>query len=166
MDWWGGFVSGSWSARVGTHLLLVKVLAGWKLALSCVGFGFGWQQEGREAAFGAGEWFGDAIDGGVGITIRGFELLEGFFGIPVVKSVVEVRTGEVLEEASLAVIRIALEEADPVTLGTIGGLKAFFATGLDFVLPEGYKHRCPISCSRYRAIQEHFNGEGWPAERL
>jgi hypothetical protein len=48
----------------------------------------------------------------------------------------------------------------------IGGLKAFFATGLDFVLPEGYKHSCPISCSRDPAIQEHFIGEGWPAERL
>jgi len=56
-----------------------------------------------------------------------------------------------MEETSLAVVRIAFEEPDPVAPGAIGGLKAFFATGLDFVLPEGYKHSCPISCSRYPA---------------
>ena len=98
--------------------------------------------------------------------IRGFELLERGFGIPVVEGEVEARTGEVLKEASLEEVRIALKEADPVALKAIGGLKGFFATGLDFVLPEGYKHSCPISCSRDSAIQEHFIGEGWPAERL
>jgi hypothetical protein len=115
---------------------------------------------------GEGEKFAGAIDGGVGCVIRGFELVERGFGIPVVEGDVEARTGEVLKEASLAKVWIALEEADPVALGAIGGLKAFFATGLDFVLPEGYKHSCPISCSRDPAIQEHFIGEGWPAERL
>src|ERR1700722_20018582 len=103
--------------------------------------------------------FGHAIDGGIGLVIRGFELLERGFGIPVVEGEVEARTGKVLEEASLAEVRIALEEAGPVAVGAIGGLKAFFATGLDFVLPEGYKHSCPISCSRYPAIQEHFIGK-------
>jgi hypothetical protein len=110
--------------------------------------------------------FGGAVDGGVGWLIRGFELSEGRFGIPVVQGEVEARTGEVLEETSIAVMRIALEEADPIAVEAIGGLKAFFATGLDFVLPEGYKHSCPISCSRNRAIQDHFIGEGWPARRL
>src|SRR5579859_173294 len=122
--------------------------------------------ESGEAAFGKSERFGGAINGGVGIEIRGFELIEQGFGIPVVQGEVEARTGKVLQETSLPEVRIALEEADPVALGAIGGLKAFFATGLDFVLPEGYKHSCPISCSRYPVIQEHFIGEGWPAERL
>jgi len=110
--------------------------------------------------------FGGAIDCGVGCVIGCLELLERSFGIPVVEGVVEARAGKVLQEASLPEVRIALKEADPVALGAIGGLKAFFATGLDFVLPEGYKHSCPISCSRDPAIQEHFIGEGWPAERL
>lgn len=96
MGWWGGFLRGGWSARVGGHLLLVRGLAGWKPALPWAPFGFCWQEEGREAAFGESERFGGAIDGGVGIPIRGFELHEGFFGIPVIQGVVEARTGEVL----------------------------------------------------------------------
>ena len=122
--------------------------------------------EGCYAALGHGQVFGGVIDGGVRCLIRGFEMIESGFGIPVVQGEVEARTGEVLKETSLAVMRVALEEADPIAVGAIGGLKAFFAAGLDFVLPEGYKHSCPISCSRNRAIQEHFIGEGWPAERL
>jgi hypothetical protein len=110
--------------------------------------------------------FGGAVDGGVGCLIRGFELIERGFGIPVVEGEVEARAGEVLKETSLAVMRIALEEADPIAARAIDRLKAFFATGLYFVLPEGYKHSCPISCSRYPAIQERFIGEGWPARRL
>jgi hypothetical protein len=109
--------------------------------------------------------FGGAIDGGVGCLIRGFELLERDLGVPVIEGEVEARTGKVLEEASLTEVRIALKEANPVALGAIGGLKAFFATGLDFVLPEGYKHSCPISCSRNPAIQEHFMGKaGLPSD--
>jgi hypothetical protein len=122
--------------------------------------------ETAEAAFGEGERFSGAIDCGVGCEIRGFKLLERGFGIPVVEGEVEARTGKVPQEASLPEVRIALEETDPVALGAIGGLIAFFATGLDFVLPEDYKHSCPIFCSRDPAIQEHFIGEGWPAERL
>jgi len=122
--------------------------------------------ESGETALGNSQVFRGTVDGGVGGLIRGFELLERDFGIPVIEGVVEAGTGEVLEETSLAVMRIALEEADPIAVGAVGGLKAFFATGLDFVLPEGYKHRCPISCSRFPAIQSHFIGEGWPVERL
>ena len=110
--------------------------------------------------------FGGPIDCGVVFEIRGFELLKRVFGIPVVEGKVEARAGKVPQEASFPVVRIALKEANPVALGAVGGLKAFFATGLDFVLPEDYKHSCPISCSRHPAIQEHFIGEGWPAERL
>jgi len=95
-------------------------------------------------AFEDGERFGGAIDCGVGCAIGGLEFFERSFGIPVVEGEVEARTGKVPEEASLPEVRIALKEADPVALGAIGGLKAFLATGLDFVLPEGYKHSCPI----------------------
>jgi hypothetical protein len=95
-------------------------------------------------ALGNGQVFGGAINGGVDWAIRGFKLFVGGFGIPVVEGEVEARTGKVPEEASLPEVQIALKEADPVALGAIGGLKAFFATGLDFVLPEGYKHSCPI----------------------
>jgi len=122
--------------------------------------------ESGDAALGQGQVFGGAVDGGVGSLIRGFELVERRFGIPVVEGEVEAGTGEVLKETSLAVMRVALEEANPIAAGAIDRLKAFFATGLDFVLPEGYKHSCPISCSRNPAIQEHFIGEGWPARRL
>jgi hypothetical protein len=122
--------------------------------------------ESAESAFGESEMFGGAIDCGVGFEIRGFELLKRVFGIPVVEGEVEARAGKVPQEASLPVVWIALKEANPVALGAVGGFKVFFATGLDFVLPEDYKHSCPISCSRDPAIQEHFIGEGWPAERL
>ena len=110
--------------------------------------------------------FSGAIDCGVGFVILGLELVERGFRVPVVEGKVEARTGKVPQEVSLPEVRIALEEVDPVALGAIGGLKAFFATGLDFVRPEGYKHSCPISCSRFPAIQDHFIGEGWPAGRL
>jgi hypothetical protein len=118
-----------------------------------------------EAVFGKGEPLSSAIDCGVGSVIRGFELFVRGFGIPVIEGEIEARTGKVLQEASLPEVRIAFEETDPVALGAIGGLKAFFATGLDFVLPEGYKHSCPISCSRYPVIQEHFKGKaGLPSD--
>jgi hypothetical protein len=100
--------------------------------------------ETAETAFGEGERFRGAIDCGVGCLICGFELVEGGFGIPVVEGEVETRTGKVAQEASLPEVRISLKQPDPVSLGAIDGLKAFFATGLDFVLPEGYKHSCPI----------------------
>ena len=91
--------------------------------------------ERAEATFVKCERFGGAIKRGVGFAIRGFELLERGFGIPVVEGEVEARTRKVLQEASFPEVRIALEQADPVALGAIGGLKAFPATGLDFVLP-------------------------------
>jgi len=122
--------------------------------------------EAADMTFGEGEAFVGAIDRGVGSLVRGFELLERGFGIPVVEGEVEARAGKVPQEASLPEVRIALKEPDPVALGAIGGLKAFFATGLDFVLPEDYKHSCPIFCSRDPTIQEHSIREGWPVERL
>lgn len=36
----------------------------------------------------------------------------------------------------------------PLAIGAIGSLKAFFTSRLDFELPEDYKDRCPIFCSR------------------
>ncbi len=117
-------------------------------------------------AFRKGEPLSGAIDCAIGFEIRGNELVVGTFGIPVVQGEVEARAGKVPQEATLPEVRIALEDADPVGVGAIGGLKAFFATGLDFVLPEDYKDSCPIFCSRDTAIQKHFIGEGWPAERL
>ena len=119
-----------------------------------------------EATFGESQRFGGVIDRIVGCLVCGLELRERVFGIPVVEGEVEARTGKVFEEASLPEVWTSLKQPDPVALRAIGRLKAFFATGLDFVLPEGYKHSCPISCSRYPAIQEHFIGEGWPARRL
>ena len=61
---------------------------------------------------------------------------------------------------------IALEELDPGTVGPIGSLKAVFTSWLDFELPEDYKHRCPIFCSRKAAFQNNFKGEDWCAGRL
>src|SRR5690242_3516386 len=84
--------------------------------------------ESGEAALGERERFRGAIDCGVGCLIRGFEMLVRGFGIPVVQGEVEAGTGKVLEEASFTVVRIALKEADPVAVGAIGRLKAFFAT--------------------------------------
>ena len=65
--------------------------------------------EAAEMAFGEGEGFASAVDCGVGGLIRGFELVERGFGIPVIEGGVEARTGKVLEEASLPEVRIALE---------------------------------------------------------
>jgi hypothetical protein len=44
-------------------------------------------------------------------------------------------------------------------------LKAVFGTGLDFELPEDYKHRCPIFCPRRAAFQDNFSRERWFAGR-
>ena len=98
--------------------------------------------------------------------MRGLKLFKRFFGIPVVQGEVAARAGNIPQEARLPIVRIRLKQPSPVATGPIDCYKPFFTTGLDFVLPEDYKHKCPIFCSRHPAIQKHFKGEGWPAERL
>jgi hypothetical protein len=61
---------------------------------------------------------------------------------------------------------IALEQPNPLAIGSIGFFKAFLTSRLDFKLPEDYKHSCPIFCSRLTAFQNNFKGEDWCAGRL
>ena len=72
----------------------------------------------------------------------------GGLGIPEVDGEVIERAGGIPPELSSPKMGIALKELDPGTFGPIGSLKAFFTSRLDFELPEDYKHRCPIFCSR------------------
>jgi hypothetical protein len=46
------------------------------------------------------------------------------------------------------VMRVAAEELRPIAVRAIDSFKAVFKARLDIVLPEDYKHRCPISCFR------------------
>ena len=63
--------------------------------------------------------FGGAIERGVGGMLRGFELCEIFFGVPVVQGEVAVRAGKIPEEARLTEVRIELKQAGPVAVGAI-----------------------------------------------
>src|SRR5256885_909887 len=83
----------------------------------------------------------------VPVFVGGHELFVGFLRIPEIESKVNRRTNGITQKTSLAVVRVAPEEPSPVTRRAIGVLESFFTTRLDFVLPEGYKHRCPVSCS-------------------
>ncbi len=69
-------------------------------------------------------------------------------GIPKIDGGVIERAGGISPELSSLEMGIALEELDPGAFGPMGSLKAFFTSWLDFELPEDYKHRCPIFCSR------------------
>jgi hypothetical protein len=84
----------------------------------------------------------------IGSPIRVDELLVGNFGIPDVDSDVKERAGGIPLELRAPEMGIAFEELYPPAIGSIGSLKAFFTSWLDFELPEDYKHRCPIFCSR------------------
>jgi len=70
------------------------------------------------------------------------------FGIPEVDGEVKERAGGIPLEESAPVARVAFKQLNPRTKGSIGVLKAVFTSCLDFKLPEDYKHRCPIFCSR------------------
>jgi hypothetical protein len=72
----------------------------------------------------------------------------GSLGIPDVDGEVKEGAGGIPLELSTPKVGIAVEELDPGTRGPIGSLKAFLTSWLDFELPEDYKHRCPIFCSR------------------
>ena len=72
----------------------------------------------------------------------------GILGIPDVDSEVKERAGGIPLELRAAEMGIAFEELYPLAIGSIGSLKAFFTSWLDFELPEDYKRRCPIFCSR------------------
>ena len=94
------------------------------------------------------------------------EVLVGRFGVPEVEGEIEAKAGGIPEELSTPEMGVALKEQDPGTLWPIGSLKAFLTSWLDFELPEDYKHRCPIFCSRQATIQDNFKGEDWCAGRM
>jgi hypothetical protein len=86
-------------------------------------------------------------------------------GLPEVHGEVPLGAGGILEELRAAEMRMPLEKLDPGSRGPIGFFEAIFISRLDFKLPEDYKHRCPISCSRSAASQDNFSGEVWCAGR-
>lgn len=88
------------------------------------------------------------IQSGVGGLIYFEELKVGKFRIPEVDREVVERAGGIPLELSSPELGIASEELGPSTMRAIGSLKAVFTSWLDFKLPEDYKHRCPIFCSR------------------
>ena len=113
---------------------------------------------------------GEALCGPVHFFVSGSilreELTVGGFEVPVVDGVEVKRVRNIAKELCASVMRVLLEQVGPLSGRTVDCFKHSFTSRLDFELPEDYKHRCPIFCSRYVAIQEHFKGEGWPAERL
>jgi len=94
------------------------------------------------------ESFVTAIQFFVGCAIGVEKVVVSGLGIPEVQGEVEERAGGIPQELSAPEMGIALEEPDPGTLGPIGVFKASITSRLDFELPEDYKHRCPIFCSR------------------
>jgi len=87
------------------------------------------------------------------------------FGLPEVEGEGPQRAGGILKELRPAVTRMGLEQLDPSCCRPIGFFEAILISRLDFKLPEDYKHRCPIFCSRSAASQDNFNGEVWCAGR-
>jgi hypothetical protein len=68
--------------------------------------------------------------------------------IPEIERYIGTGAGEFAQEASLAVVRVAAEELRPIPIRAMDSFKATLKAWLDIVLPEGYKHRCPIFCFR------------------
>jgi hypothetical protein len=99
-------------------------------------------------AFAPGEPFRASVYGLVRNAIFRQEVLVGSFGIPEVDGEVNERAGGIPPELSTPKMGIASKQSDPLTFGSIDSLKAVFTSRLDFELPEDYKHRCPIFCSR------------------
>jgi len=87
-------------------------------------------------------------------------------GIPEVQGEIKERAGGIPQELVTPEVWIALEEPDPRAIGPIDVFKPPSTSRLDFELPEDYKHRCPIFCSRLAAFQDNFKGEDWCAGRL
>src|SRR5271165_6733137 len=75
--------------------------------------------------------------------------------------------GHVAEETGLAELRVAGEEARPPSMPGVRRSKHFYALLPDIELPEDYKHRCPISCSRTdAALQGKPQGFVAPSGRV
>jgi len=106
-----------------------------------------------------------SVQGFIGVLVCMFEVLEIGFGIPEIECEVDPGAVSVPEKASLPKMRIAAKELGPGALGAIDLLEGVLKTELDFKLPEGYKHRCPIFCPRLAALQNNFKGEGCSADR-
>ena len=75
------------------------------------------------------------------------ELFVRFAGTPEIESEVSPRTKRIPHQPRLIAVGVALEQPYPVTVRAVGVLESFFTTRLDFLLPQRYKHRGPISCS-------------------
>jgi hypothetical protein len=104
--------------------------------------------EGEDTTFLSGKALGFAVELLVRSAVFREELFVGGFGIPEVDGEVAKRAGGIPPKLRAPKMGIASEEPDPGTFGPIDSLKAVFTSWLDFKLPEDYKHRCPIFCSR------------------
>src|SRR5207302_11317459 len=93
------------------------------------------------------------------VLVRRHEFLISLVRIPETERAVNRRTKGIMQESCLAVVRVAPEELDPAAGRAIGFLEPFFTARLDFVLPERYKHRGPISCSLDFAILQAISRE-------
>jgi hypothetical protein len=116
-------------------------------------------QEGADMPFNRSEALGFSVQGLVGLAVGGLEIFIAGFQIPEVHSEVSAGAGKIFEEASPVVVGVAAKELNPGALEPIGVLKAFFASRLDFELPEDYKHRCPVFCPRHTAFQDNSKVE-------
>jgi hypothetical protein len=65
----------------------------------------------------------------------------------VVRGKLDARRCRVAEQICSRMFGFAEKPGVPAAAGAIDSFKAFFGTSLDFVLPQDYNHRCPISCS-------------------
>jgi len=106
--------------------------------------------------FSRGKALGGAIQFLVGQFVSSEKLAIGGFEVPVIDGVKMKRPRNISQKLGASVMRVTLEELRPHAGRTIGFFEAGFTSWLDFELPEDYKHRCPIFCSRIIAFQHNF----------
>jgi hypothetical protein len=83
-----------------------------------------------------GEAFAERVNRLVFGFVCGHEFFVGVAGQPEIKREVNIRTKGVVKKPGFPVVRIGSKELGPVAGRAIDLLELFFATRLDFVLPE------------------------------
>jgi hypothetical protein len=106
-----------------------------------------------------GQWLARVVERPVSFSILLPKVFVRIPRIPEIKRHIDTGTGKFAQEASLAVVRVAAEELRPIPIRAMDSFKATLKAWLDIVLPEGYKHRCPIFCFRSLANLIANSGE-------
>jgi hypothetical protein len=91
--------------------------------------------------------FANRVQRPVRFRVRRQKMFVSFAALPHVHGHITQRLGKIAQQASLAEVRGAAEQARPLPGAAVRKSKPDLALPLDIELPEDYKHRCPISCS-------------------